>query len=153
MGRPRSVHPSAAALQKRAERAIIDFPEAAGLDDEDSASDSDALDSPPISSATKMEEAVRIRAVYDARKSRVAAEYAQLRLDTDRGRLLTKDQVEAYMARARELIITRISEFCGTVILEAIPEQQASVRHKLNGLVDGFRRSLAEQLKSLNKTA
>lgn len=90
MARPRNLNPSPVALRRRAERSrqtpapLVATSAAAPHDD-----------APEISSDAPTEEAVRMRAVYDARKSRLSSLAEGLRLDQERRRLWTSDQVRA----------------------------------------------------------
>ena len=92
MPRPRSLNPSAVALKRRAERASSPTPPPiAPL----ACSDHPHDDAPEIDSASPTEEAVRLRAVYDARKSRLSSLAEGLRLELERGKLWTSAQVRA----------------------------------------------------------
>lgn len=91
MARPRDLNPSPIALRRRAERhSLPPSPTAAPP-----ASHDPNDDAPEISSDSPTEEAVRLRAVYDARKSRLSSLAEGLRLELERGKLWTSAQVRA----------------------------------------------------------
>lgn len=91
MVRPRTLNPSPIALKRRAERSRAN-PVTANPSESNGEPHDDA---PEISSAAPTEEAVRLRAVYDARKSRLSSLAEGLRLEQERGKLWTSAQVRA----------------------------------------------------------
>ena len=95
MPRPRSLTPSPIAIKRRAERANgpVAPPSVAPPAPSDAHAPHD--DAPEIDSASPTEEAVRLRAVYDARKSRLSSLAEGLRLEMERGKLWTSAQVRA----------------------------------------------------------
>lgn len=95
MARPRHLVPSPAAQLMRARRATPSAapPPPPPVDDiEDHAAPGE---NPEVPASADMAEAVRLRAVYDARKSRLASLAEGLRLDQERGKLWTSAQVRA----------------------------------------------------------
>jgi hypothetical protein len=88
MARPRHLNPSPIALRRRAERSSAP---AAPVPSTVTPHD----DAPEIDSNSPTEEAVRLRAVYDARKSRLSSLAEGLRLEMERGKLWTSAQVRA----------------------------------------------------------
>lgn len=92
MARPRDLNPSPIALKRRAERAVASLPSPPAMDDGEPMTNDDA---PDIPGDAPTEEAVRMRAIYDARKSRLASLAEGIRLDQERGRLWTSAQVRA----------------------------------------------------------
>ena len=96
MARPRNLNPSPVALKRRAERAKSSGKRPAKTKapaPQPERPEHD--DAPEISSAAPTEEAVRLRAIYDARKSRLSSLAEGLRLEQERGKLWTSAQVRA----------------------------------------------------------
>lgn len=91
-GRPRDLDPSPLALVRRAQRAITGPQSPPPLADGDPDGEVGA-DAPEIAADAPMEEAVRMRAVYDARKSRLQSLAESVRLNHERGKLWTSAQV------------------------------------------------------------
>ncbi len=82
----------------------------------------------------------------------VALEAARMALERERGKLLTREQVDAYMARARDLVLDRLAEVAEAAVSLTVPEKQAETRLSLKKTVDALRSTLAQQLKDLGRT-
>ncbi len=149
MARPRHLTPSPAAIKMRARRGDSADSDPAGyVSLADDLPDAPG-DAPAIPSSTNMAEAVRLRAVYDARKARLSSEMEQLRLDIERRRMLTRDQVINRDARRDDLVMSRLPELIDAAVSLHPPEQQPTVRQKLSVSLADFRRALADQLRNL----
>lgn len=96
MARPRHINPTAVALKRRAERETAKTktaptpPPAERIDPA-----AEMNDAPDIPSTATTADAVRLRAIYDARKSRLSSLAESLRLAQDSGKLWTSAQVRA----------------------------------------------------------
>jgi len=71
--------------------------------------------------------------------------------DVARGRLLTREQVEARDAARDELVLGRLSELTEASVRLHPLEAQAEARRQLGIVLAEFRRSVAAALKSLGK--
>ena len=130
MARPRSLHPSPAALAMRARRSLAGSSGPPTVELVEAALAS-APDCPVIPGAATTEEAVRLKAVYDARRSRLASEVEALRLELDRGRTITRERHRESVTIIVEAILSHINAVADAAVDTHPPTDQPAVRHKL----------------------
>ena len=144
MGRPRGLHATASAIAQRPEIRLAkeepgDFKIVEGQIVDDA---------PPIHSESSLEEAIRMKAIYDARKSRAAAETEALRLMIDRSKLMTRESVLARESKRNAIMLDALPKLVDASVKLFPLADQVEARRNLMVILADFRRKMAEALAS-----
>lgn len=155
MARPRSLRPSPVAIKRRAERAVsATRPLAAPA--QEAAADADQLDlidgdepAPLIPAGATTEEAVRLHAIYNARKMRLASLAEGLRLEIERGNLVQRTELtravtmirDSGWREAQQITALTLARLSG-LPTDARAQVRAAIDAELAGWGDRWRRAV-----------
>jgi hypothetical protein len=92
-------------------------------------------DCPLIPGDASTEEAVRLKAVYDARRSRLASEVEALRLEIDTGRTITRVRHRDGITELVQILLSHLGILVEAGVALVPPEKQPMARHAMDKAV------------------